>query len=107
MSYHVLDENDFVTYYLDGESVQVGSIRLKEIFRAELEGRLAILDEPKRPLVWGDPGHDTVLCPRCLCDLMGGFEFAVSSETQMVQCPHCGCPVDTSKAVEMETNHED
>lgn len=47
MSYHVLDENDFVTYYVDGKPVQVGSIRLKEIFRAELEGRLKILPEPR------------------------------------------------------------
>ena len=46
---------------------------LRELYEAEKEGRLVVLDEPMRPLVWGDKEHDTILCPRCLCDLMGGL----------------------------------
>ena len=61
-----------------------------------------VLDEPMRPLVWGDKEHDTILCPRCLCDLMGGFEYAPSCETVMFQCPHCGQPINSGKAIDME-----
>lgn len=75
--------------------------RLKEYEDLEEQGRLIVLDEPMRPLVWGDKNHDTILCPRCLSDLMGGFQYAPSSEEKMYQCPHCGCPVDTTKATEM------
>ena len=73
--------------------------RLRELAQADKDGRLVVLDEPKRPLLWGDKERDTLLCPRCLCDLMGGFEYAPSSEIKMVQCPHCGCPVDSTEAV--------
>lgn len=76
--------------------------RLRELAQADKDGRLVVLDEPIRPLVWGDKEHDTVLCPRCLCDLMGGFEFAPSSETMMFQCPHCGQPIASDKAITME-----
>ena len=70
--------------------------------QAEQDGRLVVLDEPMRPLVWGDKEHDTILCPRCLCDLMGGFEYAPSCETVMFQCPHCGQPINSGKAIDME-----
>ena len=76
--------------------------RLHEWVKADKEDRLVALDEPVRPLVWGDDTHDRVLCPRCLCDLMGGFEFAPSCETQMFQCPHCGQPIDATKALPLE-----
>ena len=76
--------------------------RLLELADADRAGRLVVLDEPMRPLVWGDKEHDTILCPRCLCDLMGGFEFAPSCETMMFQCPHCGQPIASDKAITME-----
>ena len=75
---------------------------LRDLLKAEQDGRLVVLDEPMRPLVWGDKEHDTILCPRCLCDLMGGFEFAPSCETMMFQCPHCGQPIKSDKAIDME-----
>ena len=76
--------------------------RLLELACSDKAGRLVLLDEPMRPLVWGDKERDTVLCPRCLCDLMGGFEFAPSSETMMFQCPHCGQPIASDKAITTE-----
>ena len=76
--------------------------RLLELACADKAGRLVVLDEPMRPLVWGDKEHDTILCPRCLCDLMGGFEYAPSCETVMFQCPHCGQPIKSDKAIDME-----
>ena len=78
------------------------SKHLLELAQAEQDGRLVVLDEPMRPLVWGDYEHDTILCPRCLCDLMGGFEFAPSCETMIFQCPHCGQPIASDKAITME-----
>ena len=76
--------------------------RLLELADADRAGRLVVLDEPMRPLVWGDKEHDTILCPRCLCDLMGGFEYAPSCETVMFQCPHCGQPIKSDKAIDMD-----
>ena len=50
MSYYVLCEDDFITYYIGEKAVQVGSFRLKEIFQAELEGRLIIVPGPPEEL---------------------------------------------------------
>lgn len=80
----------------------VSTKRLFELLNAEREGRLVVLDEPRLPLIWGDDNHDTILCPNCARDLMGGFELAESCETKMVQCPHCGQPVDGTKALTRE-----
>ena len=41
-------------------------------------------------------------CEENLCDLMGGFEYAPSCETVMFQCPHCGQPIKSDKAIDME-----
>ena len=75
---------------------------IRDLLQADQAGRLVVLDEPMRPLVWGDKEHDTILCPRCLCDLMGGFEYAPSCETVMFQCPHCGQPIKSDKVIDME-----
>lgn len=62
---------------------------------AEKRGFLAWLPEPRLPLVWGDNEHNTVLCPRCSRDLMGGYEDEnTDAEYPMYQCPHCGQPID-------------
>ena len=82
--------------------VDDGWKHVQDLLQAEKEGRLVVLDEPMRPLVWGDKDHDTILCPRCLRDLMGGFEYAPSCETVMFQCPHCGQPIKSDKAIDME-----
>lgn len=91
------------------QAVEIGGMlkkhgidHIRDIIQAEQEGRLVLLDEPMRPLVWGGKEHDTILCPRCLCDLMGGFEYAPSCETVMFQCPHCGQPINSGKAIDME-----
>ena len=83
-------------------NVDVDFVRIIELLRADGEGRLVVLDEPRLPLIWGDDSHDTILCPNCARDLMGGFELAESCETKMVQCPHCGQPVDGTKALTRE-----
>ena len=91
------------------QTVEIGGMlkkycidHIRDLLHAEQDGRLVVLDEPMRPLVWGGKEHDTILCPRCLCDLMGGFEYAPSCETVMFQCPHCGQPINSGKAIDME-----
>ena len=44
----------------------------------------------RKRLLWGDKDRETLLCPDCLTDLMGG----IGDETFVVQCPNCGCFVD-------------
>lgn len=88
--------------------------RLRELVQADREGRLVMLDEPRKPLIWGDDNHDSILCPNCKHDLMGGFQEADSCEVPMYQCPYCGQPIDGTQALtheEAETalkgeNHE-
>lgn len=64
--------------------------RAAEIQEAEAEGRVQILPEAPKPLVWGSAEHDQVLCPSCGSDLMGGFELDEDGSAEMIQCPHCG-----------------
>lgn len=88
--------------------------RLRELEEADRDGRLVMLDEPRKPLIWGDDNHDSILCPNCKHDLMGGFPEADSCEVPMYQCPYCGQPIDGTQALtheEAETalkgeNHE-
>jgi hypothetical protein len=88
--------------------------RLRELVEADRDGRLVMLDEPRKPLIWGDDNHDSILCPNCKHDLMGGFQEADSCEVPMYQYPYCGQPIDGTQALtheEAETalkgeNHE-
>lgn len=76
--------------------------RLKRYEDMEEAGRLVVLDTPMLPLIWGDDNHDTILCPKCEQDLMGGFELAGPGEDPMFQCPRCGQPIDATKALTRE-----
>ena len=69
---------------------------------ADREGRLVIFKQPRLPLIWGEEGKNTVLCPRCESDLMGGYEYERTYEIPMYQCPHCGQLIDTTKAITRE-----
>jgi hypothetical protein len=57
--------------------------------REKLE-RAVELPYKRKRLLWGDKDKETLLCPDCLTDLMGG----IGDETFVVQCPNCGCFVD-------------
>lgn len=57
--------------------------------RERLEKAVELPCKRKR-LLWGDKDKETLLCPDCLTDLMGG----IGDETFVVQCPNCGCFVD-------------
>ena len=70
--------------------------------RNGVPGRHALLEQPMRPLIWGDDDHDSILCPNCERDLMGGFEVAGPGEEPMHQCPYCGQPIDSTKVLTRE-----
>ena len=74
----------------------------RELVQAEQDGRLVVLHSPRLPLIWGDDNHDTILCPNCKHDLMGGFLMEGSYETHMYQCPYCGQLIDETKTLTPE-----
>ena len=57
--------------------------------RKRLDKAVELPYERKR-LLWGDKDRETLLCPDCLTDVMGG----IGDETFVVQCPNCGCFVN-------------
>lgn len=69
--------------------------RLYELAAADKEGRIQILHGTPKPLVWGDKDRNSVLCPSCGGDLMGGFEL--DPEAEMYQCPYCGQPINAKE----------
>ena len=60
---------------------------------------VVVFQDDRKPLVWGDERHSTILCPYCREDLMGGFPEG-DIETDIVQCPYCGEFVDGYRAIE-------
>ena len=66
---------------------------------ADRKNRLVVFKQPRLPLIWGDKEQNTVLCPNCERDLMGGYECEYPSEETMYQCPYCGQPIDATKAL--------
>jgi hypothetical protein len=65
---------------------------LQGIVEAERDGRLVVLDVPRKPLLWGDKDRETVLCPYCREDLMG----MTYGERKLLQCPVCGQYLDAT-----------
>lgn len=59
--------------------------------RERLKNAVELPYERKR-LLWGDKDKETLLCPDCLTDIMGG----IGDETFVVQCPTCGCFVNSA-----------
>lgn len=73
---------------------------------AELRERLnKVVELPyeRKRLLWGDKDKETLLCPDCLTDIMGG----IGDETFVVQCPNCGCFVNSAiEPIEFTANTE-
>lgn len=76
--------------------------KMMDWLEAERQGRLVVFNQPRLALIWGDEEKNTVLCPNCESDLMGGYEFGEPCDTPMCQCPHCGQPIDPTKAITRE-----
>ena len=69
--------------------------RLKELVEADREGRLAILSEPMKSMVY-KPNDTDVYCPNCGETLSGGWPLSDADDPRsMYQCPYCGQSIDT------------
>ena len=91
---------ELITDYLD---LQAENAALHERLEKAVE-----LPYKRKRLLWGDKDKETLLCPDCLTDLMGG----IGDETFVVQCPHCGCvvacmvePIPFTEAAEARLKH--
>lgn len=70
---------------------------LRDLVEADKNGRLAILSEPMKPIVF-KPNDTDVYCPKCGTTLSGGWELSDADDgRKMVQCPKCGQPIDDTK----------
>lgn len=78
---------------LFGESYDLD--RIKELVKADREGRIAILSEPMKPMVY-KPNDTDVYCPNCGETLSGGWPLVDWEDSRrMYQCPYCGQSIDT------------
>lgn len=93
--------NDVLTT-LFGESYDLD--RLKELIEADREGRIAILSEPMKPMVY-KPNDTDVYCPNCGEILSGGWPLSDADDCRKIyQCFYCGQSIDTEKCVPYESD---
>lgn len=87
--------------------------RLRKLVEADKDGRIAILSEPMKPMVY-KPNDTDVYCPKCGNTLSGGWELSDADDgRKIVQCPKCGQAIDDTKcepaaeaALAKEADHE-
>lgn len=78
--------------------------RLSELVKADREGRIAILSEPMKPLVY-KPNDTDVYCPNCGETLSEGWPLSDADDCRkMYQCFYCGQSIDTEKCVPYESD---
>ena len=82
--YYTKDDH-FPAREMDGYESLIAMNKLAHYEDLEEQGRLIITDEPRKPLI---AGADTLYCPECGSDLMGGFPY--TDDTEMFQCRYCG-----------------
>lgn len=77
---------------------------LKQIIEADREGRIAILSEPMKPMVY-KPNDTDVYCPNCGETLSGGWPLSDADDCRkLYQCFYCGQSIDTEKCVPYESD---
>lgn len=103
------EERGYTPDEIDGLALEIATLKtieamydklgpvedLAALVKARDEGRVVVLDMPRKPLVWGDNDHDTCLCPDCGEDLMG----IPYGERMVLQCPACGQYLDATKII--------
>lgn len=71
--------------------------RLRELAQAEKEGRLVVLSEPMKPMVY-KPNDTDVYCPSCGESLSGGWPLSDADDLRkLCQCPNCGQSIDDTR----------
>lgn len=78
--------------------------RLHELIKADRRGRIAILSEPMKPMVY-KPNDTDVYCPNCGETLSGGWPLSDADDCRKIyQCFYCGQSIDTEKCVPYESD---
>jgi hypothetical protein len=83
-------------------SIKELQAELAQYRQAEEEGKLVIFNEKMQPLIWGDEDKNTILCPNCKRDLMGGYPDRSLEHIAMYQCIYCGQPINTCEALDSD-----
>lgn len=74
---------------------------IKELLRADQEGRVVILNSPRMPVVTGLSAHNTdVYCPHCKKNLSGIIGDEWIEDQMVLQCPVCGTYLDATQMSE-------
>lgn len=82
---------------LTSQILQITPDRLRELAKADRDGRCAILSDPMKPMV-NKPNDTDVYCPNCGKTLSGGWELSDADDTRkLCQCPKCGQSIDDTK----------
>ena len=89
--------NEDATLKLAGQILGVTPGRLRELAQAEKEGRLVVLSEPMKPMVY-KPNDTDVYCPSCGESLSGGWPLSDADDLRkLCQCPNCGQSIDDTR----------
>lgn len=79
------------------EALGMSPDRLRELAQAEKEGRLVVLSEPMKPMVY-KPNDTDVYCPSCGESLSGGWPLSDADDLRkLCQCPNCGQSIDDTR----------
>lgn len=69
----------------------------EELAQAEKKGRLVVLSEPMKPMVY-KPNDTDVYCPSCGESLSGGWPLSDADDLRkLCQCPNCGQSIDDTR----------
>lgn len=89
--------NEDATLKLTGQALGMSPDRLRELAQAEKEGRLVVLSEPMKPMVY-KPNDTDVYCPSCGESLSGGWPLSDADDLRkLCQCPNCGQSIDDTR----------
>ena len=79
----------------------------EELAQAEKEGRLVVLSEPMKPMVY-KPNDTDVYCPSCGESLSGGWPLSDADDLRkLCQCPNCGQSIDDTRCEAAEAALEE
>lgn len=81
--------------------------RLRELAQAKKKGRLVVLSEPMKPMVY-KPNDTDVYCPSCGESLSGGWPLSDADDLRkLCQCPNCGQSIDDTRCEAAEAALEE
>ena len=80
---------------------------IKNLLRADMEGRVIILDAPRLPVeASGDEGDTDVYCPVCKANLSGVMGDEWIEGKRVLQCHNCGTYLDDFEISTPDPMHE-